>query len=404
MGDDFGKLTCIDLFSGAGGLSEGLEEAGFHSLFASEFVERYAETYKCNHPNADVQVEDIRAVDPVVIRKGLDLAVGELDLIAGGPPCQGFSINVPVRSGSDPRNHLFLEYLRFVDEFKPRCVLIENVPGLVSFEHGATLHAILDSLGQLGYGADVRILGAPFYGVPQMRWRTIIIGLRGSSVPYGIWPHPTRHATMRANFTTTFDGRQLVERPNPELSTPFTTLKEAIGDLPVLANGERGREIKDYPCEPYCEYQKHMRVGSPGVLNHEAPKLSQINMERLSYIKQGGNWTDIPFDFLPKGMKRAKRSDHTKRYGRSRWDELSSTILTKCDPHWGGLSSTRIRTVLLLFARQREYSHFLIIMSFLVLRLNSMPRWAMLFLLCLLRRLVFRLEGYWKGNCGRDYC
>lgn len=329
------KLTCLDLFAGAGGLSEGLEEAGFHSLFASEIVDRYAETYKRNHPSAEVCVDDIRAVDPASVRKGLELSVGELDLLAGGPPCQGFSINAPVRSGEDPRNHLFREYLRFVDEFKPRAVLIENVPGLVSFEKGATLHAILSSLADLGYGADVHILGAPYYGVPQMRWRTIIMGLRGAVIPQSAWPDPVRHAPIRANFTTMFDGRQIVKRPSPETSAPFTTLHEAIGDLPSLANGERGAEIKAYACDAQCDYQRLLRTGSPGVMNHEAPRLSKINLERLTYIKPGGNWTDIPIELLPKGMQKARRSDHTKRYGRPRWDELASTVLTKCDPHWG---------------------------------------------------------------------
>lgn len=329
------KLTCLDLFAGAGGLSEGLEEAGFHSLFASEIVDRYAETYKRNHPSAEVCVDDIRAVDPASVRKSLELSVGELDLLAGGPPCQGFSINAPVRSDEDPRNHLFREYLRFVDEFKPRAVLIENVPGLVSFEKGATLHAILSSLANLGYGADVHILGAPYYGVPQMRWRTIIMGLRGAVIPQSAWPDPVRHAPIRANFTTTFDGRQIVKRPSPETSAPFTTLHEAIGDLPSLANGERGAEIKAYACDAQCDYQRLLRTGSPGVMNHEAPRLSKINLERLTYIKPGGNWTDIPIELLPKGMQKARRSDHTKRYGRPRWDELASTVLTKCDPHWG---------------------------------------------------------------------
>lgn len=329
------NLTCLDLFAGAGGLSEGLEEAGFHSLFASEIVDRYAETYKRNHPNAEVCIDDIRAVDPASVRKGLGLSIGELDLLAGGPPCQGFSINAPVRSGKDPRNHLFREYLRFVDEFKPRAVLIENVPGLVSFEKGATLHAILDSLADLGYGADVHILGAPYYGVPQMRWRTIIMGLRGAVIPQSAWPDPVRHAPIRANFTTTFDGRQIVKRPSPETSAPFTTLREAIGDLPALENGERGEAIKPYACEAQCDYQKLLRTGSPGVMNHEAPRLSKVNLERLTYIKPGGNWTDIPVDLLPKGMQKARRSDHTKRYGRPRWDDLASTVLTKCDPHWG---------------------------------------------------------------------
>ena len=171
------RLKMIDLFCGAGGLSEGLSEAGFHSLFASEIVPVYAQTYQKNHPNTTVFTADIRELDANEVQKSLGIERGALDLIAGGPPCQGFSINAPIRTILDERNHLFKEYLRFVDAFAPRAVLIENVPGLVSFEHGATLHAILDALAELGYGADVRILGAPYYGVPQMRWRTIILGV-----------------------------------------------------------------------------------------------------------------------------------------------------------------------------------------------------------------------------------
>ena len=162
------NLTMIDLFAGAGGLSEGLSEAGFHSLFASEIMPVYAQTYRKNHPSAKVLTADIRNLDATEIRKELGIEREDLDLLAGGPPCQGFSINAPVRSVLDQRNHLFKEYLRFVDAFAPRAILIENVPGLVSFEHGATLHAILDALAELGYGADVRILGAAYYGVPQM--------------------------------------------------------------------------------------------------------------------------------------------------------------------------------------------------------------------------------------------
>lgn len=328
-------LTMLDLFAGAGGLSEGLSEAGFHSLFASEIVPVYANTYKLNHPSAKVFTADIRSLDADKVLSELDLERGQLDLLAGGPPCQGFSINAPVRSVLDQRNHLFKEYLRFVDTFAPRAVLIENVPGLVSFEHGATLHAILDALAQLGYGAGVRILGAAYYGVPQMRWRTIILGLRGKVLPTAAFPEPTYHAPIRPNFTTTFDGQMLVKLPAPEVSAAFTTVKEAIGDLPPLMCGERGAEVKDYNSEPFCDYQRRLRVGSPGVYNHEAPRLSKINLERLKHIRPGGNWTDIPDDLLPKGMKRANRGDHTKRYGRVTADGLASTILTKCDPHWG---------------------------------------------------------------------
>ena len=329
------QLTMIDLFAGAGGLSEGLSEACFHSLFASEIVPVYAATYQLNHPSAKVLTADIRTVDAEQVRTELGLERGQLDLLAGGPPCQGFSINAPVRSTLDQRNHLFKEYLRFVDAFAPRAVLIENVPGLVSFEHGATLHAILDSLAQLGYGADVRILGAAYYGVPQMRWRTIILGLRGKNLPPAAFPEPVYHAPIKPNFTTTFNGQTLVKLPSPEVSSGFTTVREAIGDLPPLECGEKGALVKEYACDPFCDFQRYVRRGSPGVYNHEAPQLSKINLERLKYIRPGGNWTDIPDELLPKGMQRANKGDHTKRYGRVTEDGLASTILTKCDPHWG---------------------------------------------------------------------
>lgn len=328
-------LKSIDLFSGAGGLSEGLERAGFHTLFASEIVPCYAQTFRFNHPDTLVSVDDIRKVDPDDIRNEIGIKIGELDLIAGGPPCQGFSINAPVRSTGDPRNHLFLDYLRFVRAFQPKAVLIENVPGLVSFNHGDTLHAILSALADLGYGAGVNILGAPFYGVPQMRWRTIILGLRGADIPQAAWPEPVKSAPIRTNFTTTFDDRTIVKWPQPGTSESFVTIFDAISDLPELENGERGAVIKQYASEPRSSYQAMLRESSPGVFNHEAQTLSDINMRRLAHIRPGGNWTEIPMDLLPKGMRRAKGTDHTKRYGRPRWEDMSSTILTKCDPHWG---------------------------------------------------------------------
>ena len=328
-------LKYIDLFAGAGGLSEGLSEAGFHGLFANEITEEYANTYKKNHPSTKVTTADIRDLDADDIRKQLNIEREELDLVVGGPPCQGFSINAPIRSTLDERNHLFKDYLRFVDAFAPRALLIENVPGLVSFEDGATLHAILDALADLGYGADVRILGAAYYGVPQMRWRTFIIGLRGKNLPTAAFPEPTFHAPIRPNFTATFNGQQLVKMPTPETAAKFTSVREAIDDLPPLQNGEQGAKVKEYFCDPTNDYQKRSRVGSVGVINHEAPRLAPINLKRMKFIEPGGNWTSIPDELLPKGMQRARKSDHTKRYGRVDPDGLASTILTKCDPHWG---------------------------------------------------------------------
>lgn len=328
-------LYFIDLFSGAGGLSEGLTEAGFHCLYANEIIPAYANTYQINHFNTTVCTADIRTINANQVMMELGVKKGELDLIAGGPPCQGFSINAPIRSNNDYRNHLFKDFLRFVDTFAPKAVLIENVPGLVSFEKGATLHAILNSLAALGYGADVRILGAAHYGVPQMRWRTIIIGLRNSEIPQAAFPSPIYHAPIRPNFTTRFDGKQLVKFPASEEMASFITIKEAIGDLPNLKSGEKGETIKEYACDAFSDYQVRSRTGSSGVYNHEAPSLSAINLERLKYIKPGGNWTNIPEELLPAGMRKARKSDHTMRYGRVKPDGLASTILTKCDPHWG---------------------------------------------------------------------
>lgn len=329
------RLTSIDLFAGAGGLSEGLREAGFMSLYANEISPRYAQTYAANHPGTQVDSQDIRQVDARKVRSLLGLKRGELDLIAGGPPCQGFSINAPKRSAEDSRNHLFREYLRFVSEFQPRAVMIENVPGMVSFEGGATLEAILESLKLLGYDADVRILYAPHYGIPQTRWRTIILGGRNDLNPTALFPEPLRNAPVRVNFTSQFGGKNLVNLPRSLELPSHVTVRDAIGDLPVLRNGEMGETVKPYRCPADNPYQQLMRVGSDGVTCHEAARLSKINLERMSHIPPGGNWTDIPDELLPRGMRMARRSDHTKRYGRVDPNGLASTILTKCDPHWG---------------------------------------------------------------------
>lgn len=329
------SLSSIDLFAGAGGLSEGLLEAGFQPLYANEIDPAFAATYARNHVGSLVDARDIRFVDPAAIRKQLKLPKGALDLIAGGPPCQGFSINAPERREDDRRNHLFRDYLRFVEEFMPRAVLIENVPGLVSFGGGTTLEAILESLEALGYTADVRILYAPHYGVPQTRFRTLVIGMRDGEDPSSAFPEPTYDAPMRVNFTSSLGSRSLVTLPKGPGLRPHTSVREALGDLPRLGNGEAGVILKPYASAPQNPYQACLREGSPGVANHEGARMSPMQLERLSYIPPGGNWTDIPHELLPKGMQRARTSDHTKRYGRADPDGLSSTILTKCDPHWG---------------------------------------------------------------------
>ena len=330
------KRPMIDLFAGAGGLSLGLEASGFGSVYANEIVGQYAKTYKANHPETWVDSRDIRNVNAGDIRRKLGLQKRDLALLAGGPPCQGFSVNAPIRSVDDRRNHLFLDYLKFVKEFEPDAVLIENVPGLVSFEGGATLDAILTALTDLEYSPDVRILYAPHHGVPQTRWRTIVLAVRNDiTKPDNMFPEPKHSAPARVNFTSLHRNRSLVALVGDNDLPGHTSVSDALSDLPALVNGGSVPDGSDYRTEAQNVYQRILRGGSRGVFNHRAARLAPINVERLSHIPPGGNWTDIPRELLPAGMQRANRGDHTKRYGRTLSSGLSSTILTKCDPHWG---------------------------------------------------------------------
>ena len=335
--------TMIDLFAGAGGLSCGLEQAGFYPVLANELVAQYAYTYGVNHPRTKVVVGDVRKVNEKELHDLVSM-YGRIDLIAGGPPCQGFSVNAPIRSLDDPRNHLFEEYLRIVGEIRPRAVLIENVPGIVSLGKGTVVEQIYKALEGMGYKVDHRILFAGHYGIPQLRFRTIIIGIQNYSGEI-LFPQPQYYATAVANFQKSKELCYFLT-PLDELALkPKVTVQDAIGDMPELRDGEKISEF-EYRTEPQCEYQKKLREGSECITSHWCSRLSEINKERLKYIPVGGSWRDIPYDLLPKGLQRAKRSDHTKRYGRLAPNELCSTVLTKCDPHWGSFfHPTQPRTI-----------------------------------------------------------
>lgn len=129
-------LRTIDLFCGAGGITEGFREAGYVSLYGNDVMPEAIETFKLNHPEAIADCRSIENVDPAEIRKRLGLEPGELDVLVGGPPCQGFSINAPDRFLEDPRNALFRHYERFLEEFQPKTFLFENVPGPLSLGDG----------------------------------------------------------------------------------------------------------------------------------------------------------------------------------------------------------------------------------------------------------------------------
>jgi len=326
-------MKLVDLFAGAGGLSCGLAMSDFHAILANELVEQYAATYHENHPEARMLVGDVRLVHELDWQKEFALQPGELDLLAGGPPCQGFSVNAPIRSLDDKRNHLFKDFLRVAAVLRPKAVLIENVPGIVQLGKGTVVEQIYEELQALGYTIAHKILFAGHYGVPQMRFRTIFIGIRGKSRDIA-FPKPAYNAKAIANFC---GAKELCFHVPPlfaSLLKKHTSVLDAISDLPAIENGG-GDEVMEYVTSPATEYQKNLRNGTQRLWNHSCASLTEINLERLKHIPQGGSWRDIPPELLPAGLQRARRSDHTKRYGRLHPDALCSTILTKCDPHWG---------------------------------------------------------------------
>lgn len=310
-------LFTVDLFSGAGGLALGFAEAGFHPLVANDFDVSAGTTFSSNFKQTPFLVRGIEKIPGKELLEVAGVKAGEVDALLGGPPCQAFSVYNHQRGFHDERSGLFREYLRIVEEVQPKIVVMENVVGMTSLDGGRAIDEMHRSLGQLGYAVQHRILRAEEYGVPQERRRIFFIGSRIGPV---LWPEPTH-------------GRQ------DDLLTahlqPFVNVWDAIGDLPKLEMGEGTDDGRAYTRLVRTAYQSLMRKGSDSVGNHFAPQLAEINIKRMKHIPQGGSWRDLPHNLLPAGMKLARRSDHTKRYGRLDPKGLFSTILTKADLHWG---------------------------------------------------------------------
>lgn len=303
--------TAVDLFCGAGGLSAGLEMAGFTVLAGNDLFEAAGRTFEATHPHAKFLSCPIEELTTDALLQATGLKPGELTVLAGGPPCQAYSVYNHQRGMHDARATLFREYLRIVEGLRPEWIVMENVTGIYSIGGGQAVRTIKEELAALGYAVVEATLRAEDYGVPQERRRVVFIGNRvGAPISH---PEPTH---------------------GPGTYNPFTTIRDAIGDLPPLSNGEDPGPVAYAGGEPTA-FQRQMRGNATFVSNHAAPRLGKVNLDRLPHIPPGGSWRDIPFDLLPAGMKRAKRSDHTKRYGRMTWDGLSCTVLTKCDIHWG---------------------------------------------------------------------
>jgi len=252
-------LTVIDLFCGAGGLTLGFKRAGYKVILGLDVDWDAIRTYTFNNPEIAWINKDIRKVPASEILDVTGIGRGDVDVVVAGIPCEGYSLLNRRYNPSDPRNYLFVEFMRIVKALKPRAVLIENVPGLLRRENGAFRKTIEDALKELGFAVRSFMLNAADYGVPQKRVRLFFVGI--TSTERFEPPQPT-HAPSRSILL-------YAHSVDSDFPKPHVTVRDAISDLPPLRAGE---EKTRYESPPRTEYQKMMREGSKKLYNHKAPR------------------------------------------------------------------------------------------------------------------------------------
>jgi len=329
---------CLDLFAGAGGLAVGFRNAGWGVVGGNDVDPDASATFRLNFPEAVFFEGQISALSAETVLRECGLEEGELDCLIGGPPCQSFSYNNHQRTEKDARARLFEDYLRIVKGLRPKTIVMENVPGILTIGDGSVVAAIKAELEspELGYKCTVRVLSAEEYGTPQVRRRVFIVASR-LGAPDKMLPDPTHCSAVLRNKKTS-KARKGLKR--------LVTVWKAIGDLPPIPNGGGEPLAKRGSIPPFSGFQRAVRKGASKLYNHACHTLTTVNLDRVVHVPEGGNWRDIPRDLLPAGMQRARLSDHTKRYGRLARNGLASTLLTKCDPHWGAyIHPTQNRTI-----------------------------------------------------------
>ncbi len=261
-------LKYIDLFSGAGGFSLGFDKSGFHNVFSVEIQNDFCETYETNFPTHTLLKKDIAKVTKEEIEKLTKL--NEIDVIIGGPPCQGFSIagNIGRKFIDDPRNKLFQEFVRVVGIVNPKYFVMENVARLYTHNKHKTKEEIIKDFNQLGYQVECKILNSADYGVPQIRKRVIFIGSRISD---------------KISFPKTSH-------------TIYNTVQNALEDLPTLKSGDNS-----------------------SLINHKAMNHTEQMLHKMSFIKDGGDRSDIPKNVRPK-------SGDVRKYIKYNSDKPSVTV------------------------------------------------------------------------------
>ena len=289
-----GTFNCIDLFCGCGGLSEGFKLAGFNIVGGIDFNAKAIDTYNHNFKNAKGICCDLLQMDKEkIIEEFGDLK--NIDVIIGGPPCQGFSsANRWQKESADPRNKLFFEFVKFVDLAKPKAVLIENVRGIVTRDNGYAKKRIEEIFKERGYSITNRILDASEYGVPQKRLRNFFVALKDGEFNFDDIKKSDKHYTV----------------------------KDAIGELYNLENNTA--EKKTIPTPPQNDYTKYLRRADNLLVNDEIRYPADKVQERISYVPQGGNWQNVPEHLWPS----QRNNRHSSAYKRLDENQVSVTIDT----------------------------------------------------------------------------
>ncbi|EGO2724488.1 DNA cytosine methyltransferase [Enterococcus faecalis] len=262
------KLNVVDLFSGAGGLSRGFMDAGFNVALGIDFDDAALKTFKENHGEAEIMKLDLFNHDNLhFITDYLHEKNFSIDVLVGGPPCQGYSLAGP-RNETDKRNSLYEAMVKLAQLTKPKAIVLENVPGLLKLFEGKAAQRIMDDFSDLGYKMQKQILFAPEFGVPQIRKRVFFVGVLPE---YGNFTYPT----------------PILDKEN------FITCEDAINDLPSLEN-DIGQEISDYSSNPLSVYQEVMRKNSDILFNHVGTQHEQKTIELIAMVPEGKNFRALP--------------------------------------------------------------------------------------------------------------
>jgi len=285
------SLSVIDLFAGVGGLSLGFEMAGAKVLMANEYDESIATSYVKNRPNNNMIIADITKLD---IETTFADIKDSVDIVIGGPPCQGFSQKGQRKTINDPRNFLFKYYFNVVNFIRPKYFVMENVPNLLTAENGYFKKEITELFSSVGYTINSEVLNASDFGVPQNRRRAFIIGKLGDK---------------KVVF--------------PQKTDKKTTAWEAISDLAFLNSGEGSFE-QSYRNSCQSDYQKLLRGSCNKLFNHVATSHSDIAVKRMSMIPEGGGRRDLPKEELTKSI-------YSGTWGRIIKTDVTVTITTRFD-------------------------------------------------------------------------